>query len=170
MTIYGQQQAFEEGVSAVTATNTVDVGTRRLEGGREYVYCQNVSTEDLIPGRGARLASGGTGYSVEANVTAPATIVGHAPVGFCYNATMATNTYGWLVSHGPCPVESYGKSSVAIGDKIFMTESGVVDTHTALTDISEWGAVICGVARAALDTATTGSFLAFVDCRGVSGI
>lgn len=156
---------YNEGVSAVTATPSVELGSRRLEAGVDYVYAYNASTnEQITTGRGAKLASASTGYSADVAVAAPATFSASVLLGVCRNVTMTTGTYGWLATRGFLDVEADGKTSIGAGEYIWLTTSGTFARHTAPTDVSlyaqNWG--ICGVASTAMVTTTTGSFTVFI--------
>lgn len=90
---YGYRDVFNESVSAVTATNTVALGTRRLEGGNEYIYTYNAATTAAI-GYGV-ITSCNSGYSVVVSTAA-----GSRPLGIVQNEALITNNYGWVLTKG----------------------------------------------------------------------
>lgn len=115
---------FKGGVSNVTSTlgaNDPEVGARRWDGGREYVFVYNDGGEDIDPGLGAVLQSGATGYSV----TVSSVTSNDLCVGVCRNATLTTGTYGWLVTKGITPVEMIATSgSVSAGGLLELGANG----------------------------------------------
>lgn len=119
--------AFYGGPSNVTATlNTSrdpEVGQRAWFEGREYVFVYNDSDTQISPGYAAVLQSAATGYSVCVSSVSGADIV----VGVCRNATLTTNTYGWLVTKGITPVEMGANYSAAAGDPVYVSANGVFD-------------------------------------------
>jgi len=90
---YGTRLLFEESVSAITATPSVALGTRRVEGGNEYIYAYNANTTAAV-GRGV-IASINSGYSF--SVTAAA---GNVLMGVVQNTEFTAAYYGWLLTRG----------------------------------------------------------------------
>lgn len=88
---------LEEGVSAVTATPSVEVGVRRTYLGEEYVYCFNAGTGTLSQKMVAKLITGASGYSVAATA---ATDVFSPAVGVVKHADIAASSYGWVMTKG----------------------------------------------------------------------
>ncbi len=86
------------GVSQVTATlgsNDPQVGDRCEEGGNSYVFVYNNGTSQISQGYGATVTAA-TGYSCTvSSITSVDWLLG-----VCKNATITTNTYGWLVTRG----------------------------------------------------------------------
>lgn len=117
-TLYDNPVLFQETVSAVTATNTVQLGAVRWVGGSKYryVYCD---TGVAYPGYGVQLTSGGSGYSVCTAIT-----IGDPCFGVVQNTTMTTATYGWVLVDGIAKVQSAANSSVSANKMLFLTASG----------------------------------------------
>jgi hypothetical protein len=145
---------YEESVSAVTATPTVDIGSRRWENGCEWVYIYNASSNEFIDiGRGAKLASGSTSYSVDVAVAAPSTITAGILVGLCVNATITTGYYGWLMTRGFATVIQNKISAAVAGTQFALTTSGVFCTYTQTVSGTVFTA--CGLWASAVTAATT---------------
>ena len=123
-----------ESVSARTATNSVTLGERRSEGGKEYVYVYNASDDEPINvGRGVKLASQSAGYSVDVAVGAPSTITAAICFGVCQDATFATGDYGWLQTRGFASALECKASTVVTGEVFFMTTSGAFRRYSNVT-------------------------------------
>jgi hypothetical protein len=162
--LYGEQQLHVESVSSVTATNSVDLGTRRYWQGADYVYVYNGSSnEQLTTGRGAKLASGSTGYTADVAVAAAATFSAAALMGVCVHATFTTGTYGWLMTRGFAQVENFGATSIGAGESLQLHTSGTFTRSTAPTAIAIYSPRFVGIATAAQATTTTGSFTAYIN-------
>lgn len=150
---------FKGGVSNVTATlsaNDPEVGARRWDGGREYVFVYNDGGEQIDPGFGAVLQSGATGYSVTVSSVTSADIV----VGVCRNATLTTGTYGWLVSRGITNVEMNATSgTVAAGGLI---EIGANGDFSPVSNTTANLAPAIGKALEAIVSSASGS--AYISC------
>jgi hypothetical protein len=129
----GMQYLFEESVSAVTATPSVDLGTRRFEGGADWLYVYNGSTNEAIDQyRGCKLASLSSGYTVDCATADPSTITAAILAGVAVNATISTGSYGWIMTRGQASI--YNKGSAAVGgDHIFLAVSGTFRGYTATT-------------------------------------
>jgi hypothetical protein len=94
------------GVSQVTATlgsNDPQVGDRCEEGGNSYVFVYNNGTSQISPGYGATVTAA-TGYSCPVSTITATDWV----IGVCKNATITTNTYGWLVTPRICDCHHAG--------------------------------------------------------------
>jgi hypothetical protein len=101
MALQGLSPIRFESVSAVTATNSVELGTRVTDGGVDYVYCYNAGAATIGQGKMGRLSpsSLSSGYSVV--VSNPASQSGgHFVVGVAHNAAIAASSYGWLATRG----------------------------------------------------------------------
>jgi hypothetical protein len=157
---------YTESVSAVTATNTVSIGTRRYEGGREWLYVYNGNTEQWVPGRGVRLASGATGYTGDIAIPAATTFSAAVCLGVVVNATITTGAYGWIARQGFVQLENFGATSIGAGEPVVLHTSGTFTRYSAPTDNAkyslDWG---FGKACEAQATTTTGSFTAYISCR-----
>lgn len=92
-----------ESVSNVTATNSVELGTRRTEAGIDYIYVYNAGAADIAQGQmgfiGAAIASSVANYSVTVS-NAASQSGSRAVVGVAHNAAITTLKYGWLATRG----------------------------------------------------------------------
>lgn len=112
-------------VSHVTETlsHGLEVGTKRVVDGREYVLVYNDGGEQASPGLGMR-TNGGAGSLYSCTVTT-ATGVG-AGIGVVRNATLTTASYGWLVTKGVTPIEMGASSgTVATGKAAELGDDGL---------------------------------------------
>jgi len=91
-----------ESVSNVTATNSVELGTRVAKGLVKYVYVYNGGNEQISQGECGFLspASMLSGMTVSVS-NAAAQSRGLACVGVAHNATITTGAYGFLATRGP---------------------------------------------------------------------
>ena len=152
--------AFEESVSAVTATNSVELGARRLWKGEEYVYCYNADGGAIQPTYGVKVVTGASGYSVAATSL---TDVANPCVGVVKHATLTTDGYGWILVKGFTRLEYHANS--AITSDYFPVALGVGGTFTQvapITDAVHKGTfAVCAYAIGA-NTGSGGSFYGFV--------
>ena len=156
-------QALEEGVSQVTATNSVKLGTRRIYAGESYVYCYNAGGSQVSPTFGVKLVTGASGYSVA--VTALTDVVNPC-VGIVKHATLTTATYGWVMTKGFNQLETHASSTIT-GDYVALS-LGLDGTfheavRTAGTDIAQrYTFAVVGYGLGA-NTASGGSFYGFIN-------
>lgn len=130
----GYRQLNEESVSAVTANPSGTIGERRSEGGNDYLYVYNGSSNQAINvGRGVKYASQSVGYTVDVAVGTPATLTADACVGVCQNATIPTGEYGWLMTRGYAQALENKASAVVTGEAVYMTTSGAFQRYSAIT-------------------------------------
>jgi hypothetical protein len=161
--LYASPSIFTESVSAVTATNTVDLGTMRYEKGNEYRYVYNDSGSAITRGYGVALTSGGSGYSV---VCASA-----VSTGMCHGVpvmTLTTATYGWIQRYGLGIIKTH--SAIAANRPISLN-GGTGDFLDYIADVASgaasgltmdaWGP--CGINLVAGSGVTT---VAWIECRG----
>ena len=132
MPTYGLQQVFEESVSQVTATNTIQLGTERWEGGNKYRYIYNKSSSTASVGYamvyiGAN-ASASSGYSLTVSSTAGDYDIG----GVVYHADIPANYYGWVVVNGVVPA-CYSNSGTTAGHYVALDGDGVFRSGSATT-------------------------------------
>jgi hypothetical protein len=150
---------FGGGVSMVTSSlgaNDPEVGTRKWEGGREYVFVYNDCNSQIIPGLGTVIQSGASGYSVSVSAVTSADIV----VGICRNATLTTGTYGWVVTKGVTSVKMNASSgTVAAGD---LLEVGADGDFQKVSNTTGNLAPAIGKALEAIVSSAVGS--AYVSC------
>jgi hypothetical protein len=154
MSTYSYKLVNEESVSAVTATPSVQVGTRRLVNGNEYVYCYN---DGGAANKGAPcILTSTSGYSfVITYATAANTSV--AFLGLLNNATCAAGSYAWVCTRG------FGgayvvSAAVVAGDNLWIKDGGgqcSVVTFTSLPTIIV-GKGIIGRALSTQTAAATG--------------
>lgn len=155
---YNGWAGFNESVSAVTATPSVEPGVRQWSGSKEYVYMYNGGGE-AAPKRVVHV-TGTSGYTFVVTFATGAAI--HAsPFGVVQNATIPAGSYGWVATRGHVDLYNDGTASVAAGDIIICGTNGVVHQATAATVITQvvWGGIV-GKATQATDTA--GTFGAYI--------
>lgn len=99
MAIHGISPIRFETVSAVTATPSVELGTRVTDTGIDYVYCYNAGAASITQGKMGRISSGNSGYSVSVT-NAASQAGGEFVVGVAHNAAIAAGSYGWLATRG----------------------------------------------------------------------
>lgn len=90
-----------ESVSNVTATPSVELGSRKRVSGNEYVYVYNTGAASISQGQGAYLpaATFSSGYSVTVS-NAASQSGGEKLVGIAHNAAIAASSYGWVMCKG----------------------------------------------------------------------
>lgn len=101
MGFYGVSPVLFESVSSVTATNSVELGSRAVIGGNEYVYAYNTGNAQISQGQMGFLpaATHSSQYSVTVS-NAASQSGGLKVVGVAHNATITTGAYGWLLVKG----------------------------------------------------------------------
>lgn len=116
MAVY-KQQLFTESVSACTATPSVELGTRRIVNGNEYVYCYNAETvadQNLfVRANGAN----DTGYSFTVTTVSGTNLSGPI-IGVVSNQTIAAATYGWVQTKGKAKYMAGGAVTMSVGGAI----------------------------------------------------
>jgi len=123
-----------ESVSQVTATPSVDLGTRLWYQGEEYVYCYNSGGGQASKGNGVKFITGASGYSVAATSL---TDTFSPCVGVVKHSTMATADYGWVMVRGFASVVMVSATTadykmIALGvDGKFIEASGTTTMGTA---------------------------------------
>jgi len=142
MSVYGQKLLFEEGVSAVTATPTCDVGTYRWEGGREYVYAYNGGSAAAI---GAPvILTGTTGHTFVVTFATGAD-KGCTLLGVVRNVAIPAASYGWVCTRGFVDVKAPTSAAVVAADLLIVGDGGGttrVATYTSsLTQLVAQGSV-----------------------------
>lgn len=145
---YGVAPILFEGVSQVTATNSVEVGTVREEGDEKYIYVYNTGNSQISVGQGATV-SGVTGYSVTVSSVTAADFF----VGVCKHATLTTGTYGWLLVRGFGPVKMGASDSCTTGAILTV---GVDGTFALKSNSTNHQSPVVGKAVAGADSAGTG--------------
>lgn len=147
MAYQGVSPIFMESVSAVTATNSVDIGTRRVVDGNDYVYVFNAGSSVISPGMPAVLNSFSSGYSVSASNAASQTgfFLGH-----CQHTTLPTATYGWLMTRGFANIVPDASAvSIATGTELALgVDGGYVAVAATLSTGIRIGVTLSGIVTA----------------------
>jgi len=158
MAVY-KQGLFTESVSSVTATPSVELGTRRVVNGQEYVYCYNGATaadKRLM----VKPLTAGVDYTF--SVT---TVAGTIPcIGTVANATIAAASYGWILTKGYTKGVGGGTVTWAVGGalapvRLIQGADGVVEIATGGTGST--GATV-GFVTSAVSDITAASFGIYV--------
>jgi len=152
----GITQLHTESVSNVTATNSVELGTRRTTGNKEYVYVFNAGGEQASPGQGV-IVSALSGYSVTVSSLTETTPV----FGVVNEATLTTDTYGWVVVRGHCQLKAPTNTGLAVGDNLSPGDDGVHARITAITGYTNFPSIHGYVTNA---TASAGTGEGWVNC------
>lgn len=154
MSFYGVGPISFEAVTAVTATPSVDIGTKKTEGGFDYIYVYNDCNSTIPTGHGAVLQSGVSGMSV---TVSSVTNVG-CLIGVAVN-TLTTGTYGWLMTRGITAIECNTTSgTVAAGDGLTLGVNGQFNRITGTSGATAGaGATIYGTALEAINSGASGS-------------
>lgn len=154
MAVYGYSQCFEETASAVTATNSVALGTRRNYNGVDYVYAYNASTSDISPGYGV-IASLNSGYSVTLS-----SVTGDFCLGVVHNATALAGNYFWLAQRGFVTAEVgdtvIGNHTAGTGVGIALMTNGKFYGITSGATGSTWSYTKCGITCESIETTSSG--------------
>lgn len=151
--------AFES-VSAVTATPNVDIGTRRIVNGEEYVYFYNATGSAATQGV-AMIMSGLSGYSLTRSSTAAADFA----VCFVKHADVPAGSYAWGLVRGLVSVQA--ANTLAAGVNITLADDGEV--QTLVGGSFPTGICVGKMLSATVGTSASGSDgkgLAFVRCWG----
>lgn len=120
MGFYGVSPVAFEPVSQVTATPSVELGTRRTEGGKEYLYCYN-NTGSAVTQGALMVASALSGYSLTRSSTAAADF----PLVGVENAALAAGDYFWGLVRGPMSIMSM---ALTAGNLITVGADGAAQT------------------------------------------
>lgn len=134
MKFMGADPVLEESVSAVTATPSVTLGTRRIYAGEEYVYCYNNGTGTASVGLGVKFATGASGYSV---AVTSVTDTLNPCVGAVKHVDITSSSYGWVLVRGFVSVKLVSASTadykmIALGAAgSFIEASGTTTLGTA---------------------------------------
>lgn len=127
--------AFEEGISAVTATPSVAIGSRRVHQGEEYVYCYNSGGSSAAAGKGVKFITGASGYSV---AVTSLTDTFNPFVGVVKHVAIGSAEYGWVMTRGFASVSVVSASTadykmLALGAAgSFIEASGTTTLGTAV--------------------------------------
>lgn len=127
--------AVEEGISSVTATPSVALGSRRVYQGEEYVYCYNAGGASIAAAKGVKFITGASGYSVAATSL---TDVFNPFVGVVKHVAIGSGEYGWVMTRGFASVAVVSASTadykmLALGAAgAFIEASGTTTLGTAV--------------------------------------
>lgn len=156
---------YTESVSAVTATNSVVLGSMRHEGGRDYVYVYNGATEEIRPGRVVGLVSGATGYTVTPALPAASTVSCGIGFGVNVHATVASGRYFWACKRGFVQLETLPAASAVVAYSILVpAASGTVQYRNTVATGGLQTAIPIGFAvEDEGATTNTQSFTAYVN-------
>jgi hypothetical protein len=129
----GLQQLFEESVSAVTATNSVQLGTERWHDGDRYRYMYNKGASTATVGQVVGLiGSGGSTVSSLYSFTVD-TVAGTSDcIGVVKNADISNAYYGWVLQEGYVSFDTVTSASTA-GYGLGVGADGDVDTASNTT-------------------------------------
>jgi hypothetical protein len=142
MSSYSYKLVNEESVSAVTATPSVQVGTRRLDDGREYVYAYNGGS---IANKGCPVILTATsGYTFVVTYATGAD-KGSVILGTLHNATCAAGSYAWVATRGI--MNAYIVSAAVIAqDTLIIKDAGgecrVATFTSSLTQLAGGGLIV----------------------------
>lgn len=126
---------LEEGVSQVTATASVQLGTRVVVDGEEYVYCYNAGGASIAAGLGVKFVTGASGYSIAGTSV---TDTFNPCVGVVKHAAIGSANYGWVMTKGFTSVTLVSASTadykmIALGASgKFIEASGTTTLGTAV--------------------------------------
>lgn len=158
MTFHSVGPVAFESVSAVTATPSVALGTRRIWSGEEYIYCYNAggSTISTTTAQGVKFATGASGFSI-ANTSVTDT---HNPlVGVVKHAAVAAGSYAWVMSKGFATVSVVSASTADYK----MLALGAAGAFIEASGTATLGTAIVGVATAlSHNTGAGGSVYAYI--------
>lgn len=165
---YGYTTLYTESVSNVTATPTTQLGTRRIDGGNEYVYVYNAGTT-AYTGRGM-VQSLMSAFSVTIGATSTS---GYVCFGVVANQDMTSSCYGWLLVRGVGPVQLSTDSTCESSDNVAYGESlylmggggfGAITTGATGSTLSLGGRNVGTCLSETISTA--GSGRAYFRCKG----
>lgn len=154
----GLQQIFEESVSAVTATPSIQLGTERWKNGIKYQYVYNKSSSTASVGYAVvRIGANGSassGYSVTVSSVSRTGDL----AGVVVHTDIAAGSYGWVAVKGA--VTANTDSGATAGYAVIMGTDGKFISASGVTN-----PVHVAVALTAQTVSTTtNTFTAFVNC------
>lgn len=121
MAFYSVDPVIMEGVSSVTLTPSVELGTRINYAGNAYIYVQTKTC--ITAGFGCIPYATTLSYTV----TNAGTLTGTSNTVFCglvEHATAATDTYFWLLINGAGTFTSTITEVTAVGAKVGLGDDG----------------------------------------------
>jgi hypothetical protein len=148
MTVYRKDVVNFESVSQTTLTPSVDLGARRIEGGKEYIYVYNDGGASITSGYGVTVSLL-SGYSV---TVSSVTQVNHC-VGVA-NTTMPTASYGWIQTKGFVKIKLSANNSMALNDPMKLGTDGLFGVNSVATGNID---IVCGFSVQAVASAGSGT-------------
>jgi hypothetical protein len=121
MSFYGVSPVAFESVSNVTATNSVELGTRRIEANEEYVYCLNGMASSATQGV-LMIQSATSGYTMSRSSLAAADL----PMVAVKHAAVPSGSYFWGLTRGSLLACSL---AVTAGDMLTIGLNGALQTY-----------------------------------------
>ena len=154
MAVHGVGPIVFESVSNVTATPSVELGTRRLYQGEEYEY---VYASTTVPVGYGGAYTGTSGHTV----VATGIVSGEYAAGFCKHATIAGGTYGWLLKKGVVDLKNGRAGTLpVINDLLYMGADGAVVTDVKpVTSAIDHGHIVGKVLSAGASGGTGASLV-----------
>lgn len=148
MSFQGVSPVSFESVSAVTATPSVDLGTRRTWNNESYIYVYAATPISQSVGA---IMSGVSGYTCFAT----GIISGAFCIGFAKHESLTTGTYGWLLTRGfvSSAVNGMVSTAIAATDGIMLGVDGKIANAAASV-----GGHLIGKAMTATGSAGSASF------------
>ncbi len=142
-----------ESVSAVTATPSVELGTRVTVNSEDYIY---VYAQAAVSATVGATISGLSGYSV----IATGLISGAVCVGFAKHADIPAGSYGWLMTRGFISGAVNGMVSTALvaTDGIMLAADGKVGNAAAAVGGHLIGRALTAVVSGGTGGSNTGAF------------
>lgn len=154
MTVVNVNHFYNETVSNVTATPSVEVGTRRVYGDEDYLYVYNAGSSTAGVNKGV-VVSAVSGYSITVSSTTMVDIC----VGHVKHAAIPTGSYGWVCTRGWVQCDAHADQSFVAGGL------GVLAADGALTNKSiSTGFVAPAHAKAMAAVASGASGTFFIKC------
>lgn len=145
MSFYSVSPVLLESVSNVTATPSVELGTRVNYKGAEYIYVQAKTA--ITVGCGTQAYGGGYSYTItNATPTGTSNIVF---AGLVQHTTFSTDSYGWLLINGAGTFTSSLSIITATGQKVCVMALGTVGVWTPTHTTGAFAGYLLGAAVAA---------------------
>lgn len=123
MTVYGNPAGRFGSVSMVTATlgaNDPEIGSRVVEGGKEYCFIYNAGNSQISVGQGCVLNTAATSYSM----TVTSVVETDTLFGVCHHATITTGAYGWVVTKGICNIAASAAVAISPPNALILGANG----------------------------------------------
>ena len=154
MGVYNVNEFYNETVSNVTATPSVEVGRRRTVNDEEYLYVYNAGSSTAGVNKGV-VVSAVSGYSVTvSSVTMVDICVGHVK-----HTAIPTGSYGWVCTRGWIQADAHADQSFAAGALGVLAHDGALTNKSISTGFV---APAHAKAMAAVASGASGTF--FIKC------